>query len=305
LPGALAGVAFGRCGDGPAGKMAVQETRQSWWHTLPGFLTGLAGTITAVTGLLVVLEKSGAFRSSPEKVSDTNVEISPQRRTAPVKRTHRPAPIPEPKSARSQEPAAAGGNRVALEASPDAAPAAVSAAEPVGSQGERADASAQVAATDASAPATSAPADIVAPKAATTEAAKESPQPDARAEKETPAPAASGPLDAVAGSWRGVAEDETGRKAPASAEVQADGSFSVESALTGRQEGTVIAAGSTLRFETPSHGTGTLELEKKAEGKDVLTWQGLPPASPPSPPSEPEQQAPPKTSISLRLERAK
>lgn len=55
------------------------ENRSSWWTTLPGLLTALAATITAVTGLLVGLNQIGVFGasapppSSPAVTRDGNV----------------------------------------------------------------------------------------------------------------------------------------------------------------------------------------------------------------------------------------
>jgi len=34
------------------------QSAQSWWQTVPGILTGLAAIITAVTGLIVVLNRA-------------------------------------------------------------------------------------------------------------------------------------------------------------------------------------------------------------------------------------------------------
>lgn len=44
--------------------MADTPSRQSWWQTLPGILTGVAALITAVTGLMVAFNHS-ASRSQP------------------------------------------------------------------------------------------------------------------------------------------------------------------------------------------------------------------------------------------------
>ncbi len=37
------------------GVLAESEKKQSFWTTLPGFLTGVAALLTAVTGLLVAV----------------------------------------------------------------------------------------------------------------------------------------------------------------------------------------------------------------------------------------------------------
>ncbi len=45
--------------------MTEQKT-QSWWHTVPGMLTGIAATITAVTGLVVAINQAGWLKREPE-----------------------------------------------------------------------------------------------------------------------------------------------------------------------------------------------------------------------------------------------
>jgi hypothetical protein len=57
---------------------------QTWWQTLPGILTAVAATITALTGLIVALHQSGLFSwmqkpvtSNPTTNSPTNSPSSP------------------------------------------------------------------------------------------------------------------------------------------------------------------------------------------------------------------------------------
>lgn len=45
--------------------MAEGSRGRSWWHTLPGILTGLAGLVTATAGLLLALDQLGVFDKSP------------------------------------------------------------------------------------------------------------------------------------------------------------------------------------------------------------------------------------------------
>lgn len=45
--------------------MAEELRPQSWWHTVPGVLTAAAGTITAVTGLILALQQAGIFSTKP------------------------------------------------------------------------------------------------------------------------------------------------------------------------------------------------------------------------------------------------
>lgn len=47
--------------------MADDDPRKSWWHTLPGILTGITATITALGGLVVAINQTDWFsRSEPE-----------------------------------------------------------------------------------------------------------------------------------------------------------------------------------------------------------------------------------------------
>ena len=46
----------------------------SWWRTVPGILTAAAGTITAVTGLIVALQQSGLFGSGNKSPQQPKVE---------------------------------------------------------------------------------------------------------------------------------------------------------------------------------------------------------------------------------------
>jgi hypothetical protein len=50
--------------------MAEESHPRVWWHTIPGILTAIAAVITAVTGLIVVLQQAGVFEKetrSPSK----------------------------------------------------------------------------------------------------------------------------------------------------------------------------------------------------------------------------------------------
>jgi hypothetical protein len=46
----------------------------SWWRTVPGILTAAAGTITAVTGLIVALQQSGLLGGGDKPPPPSNVE---------------------------------------------------------------------------------------------------------------------------------------------------------------------------------------------------------------------------------------
>jgi hypothetical protein len=41
--------------------VAEELRRQTWWHTVPGFLTAAAAIITAATGLILALQQTGMF----------------------------------------------------------------------------------------------------------------------------------------------------------------------------------------------------------------------------------------------------
>jgi len=41
--------------------VAEELRRQTWWHTVPGFLTAAAAIITAITGLILALQQAGMF----------------------------------------------------------------------------------------------------------------------------------------------------------------------------------------------------------------------------------------------------
>ena len=52
----------------------TEDSKQSWWQTLPGILTALAATITALGGLLAVLYQAGIIGHHTEVISNAGVE---------------------------------------------------------------------------------------------------------------------------------------------------------------------------------------------------------------------------------------
>ena len=49
--------------------MSIEQDHKSWWATLPGIITSLATLITAIGGLLVILNANGYFSpASPKSV---------------------------------------------------------------------------------------------------------------------------------------------------------------------------------------------------------------------------------------------
>ena len=73
--------------------MPEERKPQSWWQTVPGVLTAAAGTITAVTGLIVALNQSGLFGEKEEAPKESTPKAKP--------------PAPAPQAASSAIPGAA------------------------------------------------------------------------------------------------------------------------------------------------------------------------------------------------------
>lgn len=61
----------------------------SWWQTLPGILTGIAAIITAVTGLIVVFNRTGN-RSEDTRPASVSAPIVPQPGSPAASRTPGP-----------------------------------------------------------------------------------------------------------------------------------------------------------------------------------------------------------------------
>ena len=63
--------------------MDTKSDSKSWWLTLPGILTAVAGTVTAITGLIVALHQTGVLSakkqvSPPENIAGaTPTEANP------------------------------------------------------------------------------------------------------------------------------------------------------------------------------------------------------------------------------------
>lgn len=79
----------------------VEELRrQSWWHTVPGFLTAGAAIITAGTGLILALQQTGMFSTD----SRTNPPATGEASTAAA--AAQPVETPEAAAASTKPPAA-------------------------------------------------------------------------------------------------------------------------------------------------------------------------------------------------------
>ena len=48
-----------------------KEQNQSWWATLPGIITGMATLITAIGGLIVILNSNGFINNGKHVIDDT------------------------------------------------------------------------------------------------------------------------------------------------------------------------------------------------------------------------------------------
>lgn len=57
--------------------MTDEQKPQKWWQTVPGILTAIAATITAVTGLVVALQQAGVFQSQTSPSAPVEVSKPP------------------------------------------------------------------------------------------------------------------------------------------------------------------------------------------------------------------------------------
>jgi hypothetical protein len=57
--------------------MSDEEAKKSWWHTLPGLLTGITATITALAGLLVAINQTGWFKDSTPEPPAVEAMVAP------------------------------------------------------------------------------------------------------------------------------------------------------------------------------------------------------------------------------------
>lgn len=85
--------------------MADDTKPPSWWQTLPGILTSLTGTITAIVGLLAVLKQAGFFPSPQSSPSASPVAMQSVVALQPVPTGPNSTPSEEPRAAPAgQEP---------------------------------------------------------------------------------------------------------------------------------------------------------------------------------------------------------
>lgn len=57
--------------------MAEDDPKKSWWHTLPGILTGIAAAITALGGLIVALNETNWFSRQAPGAHQSASEVAP------------------------------------------------------------------------------------------------------------------------------------------------------------------------------------------------------------------------------------
>ena len=98
--------------------MSDYSAGKGWWHTLPGILTASAGLITAVTGLVVVLNQAGLL-GKPGAVQDMGpqafVDSAQAIQPAPNPVVDTTPAQPEPERKPEPEPVAPRGVRAVIQ----------------------------------------------------------------------------------------------------------------------------------------------------------------------------------------------
>jgi hypothetical protein len=61
----------------------VKPSKPSWWHTLPGALTAIAGVVTAITGLIVGVHQTGWISSNGATIANKDATKPPQQTRVP------------------------------------------------------------------------------------------------------------------------------------------------------------------------------------------------------------------------------
>jgi LEA14-like dessication related protein len=81
--------------------MSDEEKSKSWWYTLPGVITSLTATITALTGLVVAIRQTGWFGlQTPPAIttSSTSAPAALPNAAAPVVPAQNPPRVTSPTS---------------------------------------------------------------------------------------------------------------------------------------------------------------------------------------------------------------
>jgi hypothetical protein len=65
--------------------MTDEDPQRNWWHTLPGILTGITATITALGGLVVAISETNWFsRSEPDAITSEAETVTGAAPSTPV-----------------------------------------------------------------------------------------------------------------------------------------------------------------------------------------------------------------------------
>jgi len=54
----------------------MEPNSKSWWSTLPGIITSIAGALTAITGLIIALNQAGCFKNHDRLETNTQKQSS-------------------------------------------------------------------------------------------------------------------------------------------------------------------------------------------------------------------------------------
>jgi hypothetical protein len=79
--------------------MASDDRSRSWWHTVPGVITGIAAAITALSGLVVAVAQTGWFGTRNPPAATAPAEPAPSSPDLPA--LGREPGLPPPPSGRS------------------------------------------------------------------------------------------------------------------------------------------------------------------------------------------------------------
>ena len=86
--------------------MTEEQKHHSWWRSIPGVLTAVAGFITAVTGLVLALHQIGIFdeeESPANKIPLISQEARERSNEATTPQTHCRQPTRPPRFLNHQE----------------------------------------------------------------------------------------------------------------------------------------------------------------------------------------------------------
>lgn len=107
--------------------MAEDEPRKSWWHTLPGILTSVTATITALGGLVIAINQTNWFSSPEPDAVRPEAEIATEAASSSSGALPQPSPVVDrasdsgglalsPRESAAADPPLSGGATVMLPA---------------------------------------------------------------------------------------------------------------------------------------------------------------------------------------------